>query len=740
MKKYCLHFIFVFIVFSFFVLGQKPTPAVSSTPQRTNDDSDIVKISTTLIQIDVSVTDKDGKPIKDLKPEDFEIYENKNKQKITNFSFIHSENSQSENKVLEPPTPSNEKNKKNTSIPIPPVKFKAENVRHTIAFVVDDLNLGFDGIYFIRKALKNFVDKQMQDNDLIAIIRTGTGIGALQQFTSDKRILYAAIENIRFNPNGIGGVNPFAPNKPDVDTKQTEGSKALDSAEAEYNDFRQSVFASGTLGAISYVVNAMNDLPGRKSLMLVSDGLGIKKSDGEKDENVLKALKSLIEISNRSSVVIYTMSAKGIPGDPEMTADGSSSSIIGSDLELSDKGATSNLQRLVTQANQKLDDIEKQISLVRLSKETGGLAIINQKELNTNIQMMLDDQKGYYLIGYQPDDETFDAKIARFNKLFVKVNRPDVKVRYRSGFFGLTDEQVKTNVKLSPSQQITNALILPFAKSEINIRMASLFGNGINGSYVRSFLYIQGKDLSFTEEPDGWKKSNFDIYAFIFGDNGLPIDQISKNYTFRVSPETYKEIQNSGFVYNFNMLMKKPGAYQFRVAMRDKGSEKIGSASQFIQVPDLKKKRLTLSGITLESFTLEEWQKRQQVQNSSVIIEPNTLNNIQSDTALRRFKRGLILSFAYNIYNAKIDKATNQPNLQIQMRLFHEGKLILEGTPKPIDLSNQSDLERIVANGAISLANQMQLGEYVLQIIVLDTSAHGKSTIGTQLVDFEVVE
>src|SRR5918912_27660 len=84
-----------------------------------------------------------------------------------------------------------------TAMPVPPVRLRPEQVRRTIALVVDDLGLSFESTAFVRQALKKFVDQQLQPGDLVAIIRTAGGIGALQQFTSDKRQLYAAIESIR---------------------------------------------------------------------------------------------------------------------------------------------------------------------------------------------------------------------------------------------------------------------------------------------------------------------------------------------------------------------------------------------------------------------------------------------------------------------------------------------------------------------------------------------------------------
>src|SRR4051812_1573660 len=155
-------------------LSQTPVPAPKPTPPA---DDEVVKISTNLIQIDVSVTDSKGKVITDLKPEEVEVYENGHKQKITNFSFTSAARSQ----VVKVPAADK------TAVPLPQQVLRPEQIRPTIALVVDDLSLSFTSADQTRRALRKFVDEQMQEGDLVAIIRTGAGIGALQQFTSDKR-------------------------------------------------------------------------------------------------------------------------------------------------------------------------------------------------------------------------------------------------------------------------------------------------------------------------------------------------------------------------------------------------------------------------------------------------------------------------------------------------------------------------------------------------------------------------
>jgi VWFA-related protein len=151
--------------------------ATTSTPQ--GGVEDVVKISTTLIQIDATVTDKKGNIVKGLTADDFEIYENDKKQLITNFSFVE----------LQPDVPPVAReikpDKNSVPIPLPPSKLRPEQVQRTVALVVDDLGLSFGSVYEGRSSLKKFVDEQMQQADLAAIIRTSSGVGALQHFTSD---------------------------------------------------------------------------------------------------------------------------------------------------------------------------------------------------------------------------------------------------------------------------------------------------------------------------------------------------------------------------------------------------------------------------------------------------------------------------------------------------------------------------------------------------------------------------
>ena len=119
---------------------------------------------------------------------------------------------------------------------------------------------------------------------------------------------------------------------------------------------------------------------------------------------------------------------------------------------------------------------------------------------------------------------------------------------------------------------------------------------------MRSILHIDAHDLTFTEEPNKLHKCVFDVLSITFGDNGVPIDQSGRTYTIQLPEELYRRAQRDGLVYYVTVPVKKAGAYQLRMSLRDTATDRIGSASQFVEVPDLKKNRLSLSGLALRGY------------------------------------------------------------------------------------------------------------------------------------------
>ncbi len=734
MKKILSALLFLGL-FSILVFGQKTT----TTPPPVLEDDNVVKISTNLIQLDVVVTDGKGNQVKDLNTSDFEISENGAAQDITNFSYVDIAPENQTPDALKAASKAANK----LSVPIPTVKLKPEQVRRTYAIVVDDLGISFENVSLVQYSLRKLINEQVQNNDLVAIVRTGSGFGTLQSFTSDKNQLLAAVNKIRWNPQGRSGISSFGAISPDfkedlAGTMKITGERSNPAGAAEdkefqdqINEFRNENFSVGTLGALNYIIGGMRELPGRKSLLVISEGLPlISKGNGMPRVNrVLNALKVLADLANRASVVVYTLDPRGLQMPGMATAADDIPEVIPMNFDPANSADA--------RSARESDFQDTQHSLRYLAYETGGLPYVNQNDLSYGLRKALNDQKGYYLIGYEPDSETFDPKKNKYNRLVVKVKRPGLKVRYRSGFFGVSDEKM-TQVKQSKQQQIYTALTSPFGSSGVNLNLYVVGGNDAkSGNFIRSLVYIDGKDLNFTREANGTRKANFDIIAMTFGDNGVPVDQTAKNYTIQASEEVYRKILDKGFVYNLPVLIKKPGAYQFRVALRDSTTEKIGSVSQFVEVPDIKKK-LSISKLILTGFTPEEWQKISLGQAE----HPAAQNNSQdafSNMVMRKFKRGTVLHYDGVIYNAK-PESIKKSQLQIQIRLFRQSNLLFESKPSPFNTTGQTDLQRIDTSGTITLGKNIAPGNYIVQMVIFENASQTKPKITTQFVEFEIVE
>jgi VWFA-related protein len=740
MKKITsLFFLSILVLVSPSAHAQKPQPSPQQTVKPA-DENDVVRITTNLIQVDAVVTDKSGKVVPNLRPEDFEIFVNGKPQQITNFSFITVEP-----QPVEQPRAAAQKISKNapTAPPVPPVRLRPEQVNRTIALVVDDLTLSFESVGSVKKALKKFVDEQMQPGDLVAIVRVGSGSGALQQFTSDKQQLYAAIEGVRYNPL-VGRIAALEPmrngNLTSIGCSSTPTKHKGDAPGivhfGDVEKIRDDILANASLKAANFIIKGMSDLPGRKAVMFLSEGFKLVCGDDAYFNNMMReTLRQLVDSANRSGVVVYTMDARGLQPVGLQAADDVNKDPTPATIS---SGTTMSGDAITEAIEFRRREIrETQNGLIELAKQAGGFAVYDTNDLSGGIRKALDDQKSYYLIGYQPDASSFDATKSRFNRLTVKVKEPGLKVRYRSGFFGIKDEDIKT-VASTPQQQVIKALTSPFASAGISLRLTPLYGNDAKaGSFVRSLVHISAKDLTFTDKPDGMHEAVVNIVAYTFGDSGSVADSVGETHTITLTDKLYQRALASGLVYSLNVPIKNAGSYQLRVAVRDGKSEKVGSASQFINVPDIKKDRLTLSGIALSSYDPKQASNRASKagHQASEMSGDTTL----TQAALRRFRAGHVLQFAYAIYNAKLDGRTKGPQLTTQIRLYRDGQEIYAGKETPYDAHGQLDLERLVAEGGLQLGG-LREGEYVLQITATDTLAQGKYRAATNWIDFEVVK
>jgi VWFA-related protein len=652
----------------------------------------VIRINVNLVQVDAVVVDSKGKPVINLKAEDFEVLQDGKSQKIRNFEFVRVKDALQSLAVRSTAVPASSGP---AAPPPPPSSPRADQVRRTIALVVDDIALSFDSTIQVRDTLKKWVNTEMQPGDLVSITRTNSAVGALQQFTNDKRLLFAAIDRLKFQPGRIG-VSSFASFEP----APLEGD--IGPADVGFAAELANAYITGSLNAIRYVMQGLRDLPGRKSVIFFSEDLSLTSLDTQR-MSIEDRLRNLVDQANRSSVVFYAIDPRGAIYTGPTASDNLS-------------GRTpAEVASMIGGRSQQL--INSQDGMVLLAQRTGGLFFHGSNDLGPPLSQAVDDGDGYYLMGYQPDESTFDTKMSRYHTISVRVKRPGLKVRSRAGFFGTSDGSAPASPQ-TPQAQIAKALVSPFTASDLRVRLTTLFEHADKeGSFINTLLFFDANDLTFTEEADGSRTATVDIAIATVDENGDPTPSVYKSWNLRVQKDNYEQVLKEGLVYSALVPVKKAGPYQLRVALRDAKSQRLGSAMQFVEIPDVKGGRLALSGIVLTRDT-------------------RPADDTEGSPAVRIFRQGHTLAYAYEVLNPRGDGSQNG-SLQSQMRLYRDGQVIYEGKPSVLNVADSKDPARLAAGARLQL-ERLAAGEYVMQIVVFDSARKDKARLAAQSIDFEV--
>jgi VWFA-related protein len=719
----------------------KPAPLAVPTPP-VEEDTDVVKISTALIQLDVVVTDKSGKLVTDLKPEDFEISENGERQTITNATYLATQKSPAGDVNL------NILNGTNQTMP------SVGEVRRTVGIVIDDAGLSAQSINLVKKDLVKFISEQMQPGDLLAVIKTSGSVGVLQQFTTDKKKLLDIIDNLKFQPLTGSGLSPFEPisvsfaeqiltnsGGGQLSDKARNISEQKNDIESLANISKNIRITSGSLGVLNSTISAISTLPGRKSVLYIAEGIasiftgGINSSVeslggrasvlGDRKELEDK-LRGITEFANRATIAIYALDPRGVLTTSFSASDMMRGGMTDREMKGLDDNKT-NVRSNDKSITDKSDYLKaSQQGMKFLAEETSGKAFINTNDLGKSLRDTLDSQNGYYIVGYQPDAETFNADKRKFNKLSIKVKRPNVNISYRSGFFNVAETEGE-KFAAAPERVFLQKLFSPYKSSDVNLQMTSIFAADEKVSTVRSFINIEPKSLQFTDAADGTKIANLDVVAVSFNEDGIPVSQVAKRFDVKVSKAGYEKLLQDGIACSLAFATKTKGTQQIKVAVRDVNTNKIGTASQTIILPDFDKNKMNLSGIVLQNFSVQEWQN---VTGGKPPTDAAT--RMQTNTAQRKFKKGTVLSFNYAVYAAP----SLNTKSQAQFTVFKDGKEIFKGAPEDLTVASNGKMQRVNKGGAFMLGTDMAAGKYILKISV---SGDALKEAEIQQIDFELM-
>jgi hypothetical protein len=363
-----------------------------------------------------------------------------------------------------------------------------------------------------------------------------------------------------------------------------------------------------------------------------------------------------------------------------------------------------------------------------LSSDTGGRALLNTNALTAAATSALQETSAYYVLAWRPDPGQDATKFRRIDVSIV--GRPELVVRVRRGFL---DRDLKPALPANAGTagrtskpQTADDILLNAIKSRLplNALPLSVFASFANdktvGSYVTISMELDRDSLAFTP-IDGKETSLVDVAGIVYNDRGKPASSFKAQMT--VHPTAATETLRPGIAFNHQMPLK-PGLYQVRVAASDKHSGRVGSAVQWIEVPDVALKQLSLS-----SVTLGERNAANGASNTDSTAPESVFLNVS-----RRFSRASHLRFLTHIYNAQNTGPNDVPDVVIQVQIFRDNQPILTTALSKVDTQGIPDLTRLPYAADIPLRS-IPVGRYRLQVTVIDRIS---KTTATQNVNFEV--
>jgi VWFA-related protein len=615
---------------------------------------------------------------------------------------------------------------------------------------------------YAKRDLTKFIQAEVQPSDLVAVIKTSGSVGIMQKFTNDKEELLASIDALKWQPLTSVGVASFAPMEISFSSQVLSNlgglseamlSKITD-AQGVQDGIRDTVNGTGGLQVLAKVIEAMGYMRGKKTILYVSHGFSPIGGDNtdtynrntarmytESDKAVVNAssggsiamvdadsltisgktyvtnnfLRAITESANRSGISIF-------PIDPRGAA---TTNISATDVTGTGMGSLSpdQMNNGVTNRN---DQIRyQQDTLKYLARETGGKAFVNSNEVANDLKESLDIQKGYYLLAYEPDADTFDPKSAKYNKFDIKVNRPGASVSYRSGFFNTV---IGRDAKKTPTaaQTILEKFLAPYNFADIGVDLSSIYaGIAGNKATIRSFVNILPKDLTLIDDPaTGKKLVKFDMYVAVFNDQGLSAGSAAQNFAVSFDPKSLDAFLKSGVISTMGFAVDKPGVYRVKVLVKDSNSNKIGTTSQSLYVPDMNKQPLSFSGLLLQTFTPAEWAD---IQKNPAAANPQKM---QVDTAFRHYKTGQVLTYTYSL---GFSPNAGDSKVSITTKLVKDGQTVFNGNAEDAAVQGGQKVNR---RNAINLGTDMKPGKYTLQITAVGDKSQKPET---EIIDFEIL-
>jgi len=673
----------------------------------------------TAVLVDVVVRDKRDQPIRDLEQSDFQVFEDGVPQTISSFTRVF------DGAVLLPAQAAG----------AAPVAASAgvgspagSGGPAVTALVFDRLNP--EARRLAVRAAQGYLGTNRQAPDYIGVFGVDLALTPYAPFTRDREVLRQALDKIashasaRFNAADQHDEKAAADQRAAVAEQTiaraaaTGGAGALQAigsapSEALFAEMQSKMIRDfeimerdqqgyATTNGLFTIVNTLQRMPGRKSLVFFSEGLSIPPA-------VQRLFRGVIDAANRASVSIYTMDAAGLRAESEQAKirdQVNQAASVGINTGYSNASGRNDAP--LTQRLEKNEDVLRQdprTGLGELAQDTGGLAFDNTNNLSQGFERIESDQRNYYLIGYVPANDTFDG---RFRAIDVKVKRPGVSVASRKGYFAVRDPggaliTAREALALAALEQKPVPNAFPIRAG------ALLFPERGRPGLVPSIASVSTAALSFQPAADGKTySSDFTVIVRFLDQRNQVARHVSQHYELK-GPLAELERAKQGEIIFYREPQLPSGVYTMETVVSDAPSGKSSVRFSTVEVAQADTRRLRMSSLVVvrrsEKVAANERRNDNPLLVNDVVVYPNLGEPVS--------KASKEVGFYFAIY-----RSAGQTAPEPEIDVLQNGRLLAR-LPMPLAAPDSSG--RIAQLGRLPL-DQLAPGTYELRAVVKQSS------------------
>jgi VWFA-related protein len=558
------------------------------------------------------VTDKQGRPVHNLKQSDFTLLENKTPQAIKSFDE-HSGTSASEAAEFK------------LRPKMPPGVFTNETtgpVNGAVSILLlDTLNTPVQDQVIVRQQLLDYLAKEKRGVN-IAIFGLNSKLIMLQNFTSDPEVLKQAVKlpkNVKESPvldAPVSG-NDFQLKLSEQLLESDAAAQTAAARTAEFEAIQQTVElqtrAKLTLEAMNQLARYLVGIPGRKNLIWFSGSFpivifpdiahtaatnrGAAKAATDPFASVAgfeDEFRQTIDLLSRSQIAVYPVHAHGLNSAPMFSAENGGSN--GGNKYTYNPSAFANDQQAAFDQT-----AGEHSTMIQLADATGGEVFLNTNGLSDAVAKAIDHGANYYTLAYVP---TSDKWTGDYRAIQVSLQQPGLTLNYRRGYYADDpDSPARSRTKTASSTASAPSAIEvamqydapPATQIHFKIRVLPASttvedtpapGNTPNPDprkskppyrrYVVDYL-ADTAAIQFDRPQDGSYSEDLEFVICVYDINGELINVVTNDLSAGFTRAQYASLIQRGLPFHQEISVPVKGLYMLRVAIHDLKSDRVGA-------------------------------------------------------------------------------------------------------------------------------------------------------------------